>query len=401
MLIFNKLAGAVNIMQGKYQNFLESTSGEFYNRTDIRKAELLYGNDTANILKDIGAMVPTSKTNLLVERFDAFADFSGIIARYSNDNTIKRLANSNTGHFINHMGEHYIQSTAMYAILNNIKIKTSTGKEISLHEAYEVKDGTLQPIEGIEIDQEFELEVSRKVKEVIKQLHGNYDNNNQAMVQRYATGKFIFMLRKWMVVGVQRRWRGARFAFKDERGEEDKYFSDILDKDMEGYYTTTLRFLKNVSSDLKTLEFSMISGKWDELSDLERANVRKTIIDLSMIAISLTASTILAGLAEDADDDDKEMYYTLAYITRRHYSEVMFYANPSEALRILQTPAASISMVQRSGEFISQLVFDPTERYVRGPRKGELKLEKKTKALFPVLSQLDRNVQDTYKWMTK
>ena len=401
MLIFNKLAGAVNVVQGKYQNFLESTSGEFYNSKDIRKAESLYGKDTANIMKDIGAMVPTSKTNLLVERFDAFADFSGIIDRYSNDSTVKRLANSNTGHFINHMGEHYIQGTAMYAILNNIKVKNSKGEEIALHEAYEVKDGTLQPIEGIEIDQEFELEVSRKVKEVIKQLHGNYDSNNQAMVQRYATGKFIFMLRKWMIVGVQRRWRGARYILNKERSDDDKNFSDILDKDMEGYYTTTLRFLKNVSSDLKTLEFSMISGKWDELSDSERANVKKTIVDLSMVVLALTASTILAGLAESADDDDKELYYTLAYITRRHYSEISFYANPLEGYRILQTPAASMSMVQRTGDFISQLLFGPTERYVKGPRKGELKLEKRTKALFPVLSQLDRNVQDTFKWLVK
>lgn len=402
MLMFNTVAGGVNLLQGKYQNFLEGTASKHYSRADLRAAEALYIKDSADILKDVGHKIPSSKTNLLVEKFDAFADFSGLISKFSNDSKAKRLANTGTGHFVNHTGEHYIQSTVMYAVLNNIKIKDGQGKEIPLHEAYEKKGDTLVLKEGIDLGEDFEFNTSRKIKEVIKQLHGNYDSNNQAMIQRYVAGKFGFMLRKWMVVGTQRRWRGIRYATKslEDRSDDDIAFNSILEQDMEGYYTTTARFLLENKNELAKLNFAIISGNWNELTDDERANIRKTIVDLSAVTLSLVASALLAGLAEDADDDDKEMYYTMAYLFRRHYSEISFYANPMEGMRILQTPAASLSMIEKSSRFLAQLT-DPTETYVRGDRKGELKLKRRASQLFPVFSQLDRNIEDTYKWMTQ
>ena len=402
MLMLNWAAGSVNILQGKYQNFLESTSSIYYDKKDLRAAELLYTKDSKDIIADIGHKIPNSKTNLLVEKFDAFADFSGIISRYSNDSKAKRLANTGTGHFINHTGEHYIQSTLMYAILNNIKVKDSEGKSIPLHEAYEKKGNELILKKGIELGEDFEFNVSRKIKEVIKQLHGNYDNNNQSMTQRYVAGKFAFMLRKWMIVGTQRRWRGLRFAFKDpkHRTEDDVAFNSILENDMEGYYTTSLRFLGEVKGELTRLKFSIISGKWNELTDLERSNIRKTVVDASTMLLTWTAGVLLAGLAEDADEEDKKLYYTAAYIFRRHYSEVAFYSNPSEGMRILQTPAATLSMIDKSFRLIYQF-GSPTETYERGRHKGENKLKVKAGKLVPIVSQLDRSIQESYEWLAK
>ena len=123
------------------------------------------------------------------------------------------------------------------------------------------------------------------------------------------------------------------------------------------------------------------------------------------MALSLIAASLLAGIAEDADDEDKELYYTMAYLFRRHYSELRFYSSPTEGMRILQTPAASLSVIERTTNLMGQVFTDVTslefERYTRGPRKGETKLKRKVSQLSPIFGQLDRNIQDTYEWLSK
>ena len=110
-------------------------------------------------------------------------------------------------------------------------------------------------------------------------------------------------------------------------------------------------------------------------------------------------SGVLAGLAEDADDEDKEFYYTLAYLSRRFYSELHFYSSPTEPFKILSTPAASMSMIAKTGQFLDQIITDPFEEYVKGDRKGTSKLLRKGKKLLPVMNQADRSMEDAYKWL--
>jgi len=402
MLIANYVSGGVNLLQGKFQNFLESTGSKHFSGTNLRKAEALIMKDSAAILGDIKREVPQSKTNLLVEKFNAFGDFSGIVDRYSNDSKLKRSLSMSTGHAINHMGEHYIQSSLMYAILDNIKVDDGKGGKMALHEAYELKGKKLELKEGVTFSEDEVFQVERKIKEVIKQLHGNYDNTNKAMAQRYVTGKFAFMLRKWMVVGVQRRWRGIAGAgkSKEHRTADDIAFNSVLEEDAEGYYTTGIKFIRDISGDLKKMQFAMVSGEWNNLTDKERANIRKTVVEMGTMVLAATLSGVLAGLAEDADDDDKEFYYTMAYLSRRFYSELRFYSSAEEPYKILTTPAASLSMVEKTGKFIDQM-FNPSEVYQKGANKGELKLVRKGKKLLPVFNQLDRNLQDAYKWIAQ
>ena len=105
MLIANYVSGGVNLLQGKFQNFLESVGDSHFNGANLRAAESLIMKDSAAILGDIKREVPQSKTNLLVEKFNAFGDFSGIVDRYSNDSKLKRSLSMSTGHAINHMGD--------------------------------------------------------------------------------------------------------------------------------------------------------------------------------------------------------------------------------------------------------------------------------------------------------
>ena len=402
MLIANYVSGGVNLLQGKFQNFLEGAGKSHYTGANLRNAEAQIMKDSAGILGDIKREVPKSKTNLLIEKFNAFGDFSGIVDRYSNDSKLKRVTSLSTGHAINHMGEHYIQSSVMYAMLDNIKVDDGKGGKIALHEAYELIDDKLKLKTGVEFSDDNVFQVERKIQEVIKQIHGNYNPNNQAMAQRYVGGKFAFMLRKWMVVGVQRRWRGLAGAAKDksQRGVDDLAFNSVLNENAEGYYSTGIRFIMDIRKDLAKMQFGIIAGEWDGLTDKERGNIRKTIIEMSTMIMAVTLSGVLAGLGEEADDDDKEFYYTLAYLSRRFYSELAFYSNPKEPMDILQKPAASLSMIENTFKFMDQIFEDPTELYTKGDNKGENKAINKGLKLLP-FSKLDRNLQDSYEWLVR
>ena len=403
MLVGNVMAGSVNLTQGGVFNFIEGLSSGFYNLSDIIKANKLYWLDLKDIIDDAsGKRLPSSITNLLIQHFNSFAKIEDVGKKFAHTNRIIQITNGNSLHFISNSTEHYIQATVMYAVLNSIKVKNNKGEEVSLIDAYEKKGNRLVLKDGFDVDINMEARVSSRIKEVIKQIHGNYDSQNLAMIQRYVGGKFVFMLRKWLVVGVQRRWVGVSTFYKDKADLDpnDIIYSEILEQDMEGYYTTAMRFVNGIKGDLLKLRLDVISNNWHELTDAERSNIRKTIMEGTLIILTLLAARILSGLAKDADDDEKEAYYRAAYLFRRLHGESMFYMNFNETLKILSTPAASISMMQNVSKAFKQL-RDPFEEYKIGKKKGESKLKKRVYKLIPVASQIDRDIQEVYEWLEK
>jgi len=401
MLIGNIHSATVNLVQGKVFNFIEGASQGYFSGANLAVGEKKYLADMKNIMDDAsGNRVPKSMTNLLLEKFNALSEFSGVNTNFSHSNKIKRLTNNGTLHLLNNAGEHYIQATMAIAILDSFKIDHN-GKKIPLHEAYEIKNGKLKLKDGITLEDNLEARVSSRIREIIKQIHGNYDSTNLSMLQRYAHGKMIFMLRKWLVAGTQRRWRGVGRVFTSEKDiiEADKFYSEFLEQEVEGYYTTAALFMKETYKEILQLKFKLVSENWNELSDYERSNIRKTIMETSFMLLTILSANILAGLAKDADDEEKTMYYSAAYLFRRLYGESRFYSSPGEALKILQTPAASISMIDRVGEIFTQMLKDPSEEYKTGKRKGDLKLVRKVKRVVPITSQMDKKIQTIYEWL--
>lgn len=408
MLMLNDLAGSANLIQGKIMNFLERAGGTHYSGKDLRKAEALYWKDIANILNDVGSRIPKSTTNLLIEKFDALSDFSGLLEKFSNDTKFKSLMKKNILYVMQNAPEHYIQTTMMYSILSATKIKDKYGKEVSLLDAYKkennkliLKEGYTQ-LDGSKIDSDFEFIISRKIKDIIADAHGNYDNNNQAQAQRYVAGKMGFMLRKWLVRGTQRRWRGISTASrsKEELQEGDIFFSETVEEEKEGNYVTAIRFFNNNLKNLKSLKFNLINSEWHLLTDMEKANVRRTITEVALMSLTYLAYALSQGIADDADDEEKNNYYYAAYLFRRNYSELLFYTNPVETLRLLQSPAASISMIEKFVKLIQQF-FSPLEEYQRGDKKGELKIVKRATDIFPVLSQAERTAEKSLGFLTR
>ena len=98
-----------------------------------------------------------------------------------------------------------------------------------------------------------------------------------------------------------------------------------------------------------------------------------------MSAIILANAAIsMAKNAKQRKDEETAgvMWNFMAYQALRLEAEFRFYTSPMEAMKILRSPAASMSMVEGLAQLASQLTGPGWQEYQQGPFKGDLKLKK-------------------------
>ena len=138
---------------------------------------------------------------------------------------------------------------------------------------------------------------------------------------------------------------------------------------------------------------------WNSLSNMEKANVKRTTLEISVLAMTFALAALL-GSGDDDDDDSFEKNNPLAYYTiLRLRSELMFYIWIPAAWDLLRSPAASMSVLESTARLLQQL-SDPTERYDRGKNKDDLKIYHDIVKMIPIWNQYYRleNVSETIKW---
>lgn len=428
MLSGNVVAGMMNINMGSVLNFIEGMAGHHMDKKSWLAAHTNYAADLPQIMADIGRDERRSLTNQLVDKFDGMNDFDGPRHNYSNNSWWKRQMESSTLFFINNAGEHFLQSVTMLGVLGKIRVLDSNKNYLSIektedgftsstterqnssslvdaHKADDINLSMSEDVAFIEMDgrilewnEDTQFLVTQKIRHVQELMHGAYSRQNRNDAQRYVLGRMAFMMRKWIEPGLRRRWKGfSRIVGRDKAerrrgtGPDFHVWNYQLGDFEEGTYTSTVSFLFRlwVWDEIKTFQFD-IASKWHKMNDLEKANVKKTILDVGFIVAATAFGTAMEALAKDADDDEANKYYFLAYQGHRLYTELFFYANPVEALQLLRSPAASISTLEAITQFMLQFFLNPTEKYIRGRREGQFKLQKKGERIFPWYRQWDR-----------
>lgn len=397
LLGVNLFAGGVNAIVGNISNLIEAIGREYFTVKDLFKASIKYKKDTKNLIGDLNRNVPVSLTNLLAEKFNIFHEKTLIKNPFEQNNAAKRLLKSSTLMFATNITEHAIQSKLMYAVLYNIKVQNDkTGEMVPLAEVFEVKNNKLTVKEGFEkaVNNELIAQVSRKIAALSEELHGNYDPKNKNQLQKYAVGMHLMLFRKWLIPGFQRRFRGGLSSiFKEfDEAREERFYSELLEGEREGSYITFLRLIR---SSIVKKQFNILNN-YKNLNQHERANIRKTTIELALVILFYAASKLLAGIGKDSPEDDKKFYYTLAYLFRRTSSELGFYVS-GDALDIISTPGATTSMLKRLTDLTGQLINDPLEKYQRG--KKDYKIIHKVKRVLPITSQTERDILKAYNFI--
>jgi len=112
------------------------------------------------------------------------------------------------------------------------------------------------------------LETRGLIKKKIIDLYGNYDEELKAAAQREWWGKLMFFLRKWIVSAGLRRWRGIETSTRDSKTlrDVDKFYSEDLKANQEGYYVTAIRFVATMIRSIKAGQVEALSTNFNELS---------------------------------------------------------------------------------------------------------------------------------------
>lgn len=427
LLSGNIVAGFANVNIGTMNTLLEAFGGNRFSASSWRKAQAAYGKDMPGIFTDLGKLDVESRTNQLSLLFDGLNNWRGGRVDFDRNSFWKRNVNENALYALNSMGEHYIQHVAMYAILNEIKVADADGnliapdgsttteakKALSLNQALELKDGTIQMKEGVskillkdgrlmEWGDEAIYRIKREIWDINEHLHGAYSDQNRNMAQRYWMGAMLHMMRKWIRPGARRRWGGVGKLVRtwDFSGDATLRYNYQTQEAVEGYYVTLWRTLGRIVQDARHDQLTW-TGRWDELTDYEKANIKKAVGELTLTVIAAGSAMVLEGLSEGADDEDEDKYWFLAYQTHRLFTELSFYWNPKETLTILRHPMPTATMMENTVKLFYQ-ILEPGERYERGSRTGELKIWKRLEDLTPWYHQYDRlkHMDESYKYLS-
>lgn len=394
-LSFNVLAGLANIGNGEYNTFMESLAKEYYSTKDLAKASGFYKKNMTGILGDIGARTPNNIVNLLEEHYNILQSFHSDI-KSSEATKAKRLLKTDMAYFINASGEHFLQMRGGLSMLENTKVYNKDGSDAgSLLDAHSVdkgklkikdnlyvkeKDGTL-----VKFDSRQQDRISNKIGAVLRKLHGNYSTQTANAAKQDARLALVTQFRGWAYEGIMRRY-GKKRA------------NHLLEQDVEGFYRTGGRVAWQMMKDLKSFNLSMAKENWGNLSTHEKANIRRFVTETASIALISIGGALLGHAGKMMEDDygsdsvtDRMVlgsYELLNYEVNRLYTELFSYLNPIEAVRLLRSPVASISIVENTIKLISQTLTDPFEEYESGWRKGENKAAVSLGKLVPIYKQL-------------
>ena len=393
----NWIGGSVNLMQGEYNNFMNTVSNEHFTPGGYSKGLGDFWKDIGNIFDDVNNSVTKSRTLKFMELIDIQGEFAAFNNPYINNTLFKRVVNKDNLYFMHSIGETMITGSLMYGVMNSVKIMNSDGeylgkdgkvvsskdKAASLNDALDIKDGAI--IKRIQfthsslnmLDEFSELGLSNYIKSLAADLHGQYDDKMKSTVQRTALGTLGMSMRRWLVRTTDKRWRGIAYSTKDWEDMDlfEKGFDEGLREFKEGHYASTIRFFAGVYRSMKDNSWApQIALNWNTLSDRQKSGVRRTMVDVMMVGALMLLSNALRNLAADEPDDEKAaVLYTQTYLARRLYSEMSFFFNPLEFYRIMKSPAASFGVMDAILRTAGQILDDPSEVYQRGSNEGRYK----------------------------
>src|SRR5690606_13983797 len=223
------------------------------------------------------------------------------------------------------------------------------------------------------------------IRKKLYDLVGNYTETDQPEIMRHWYGKLAMLYRRYLIPMGTARLRRIEHSYKKKENlsEDEKRYSYSLQEYEEGAYVSLIRY---ISTAIQNKQYYILSkSNWNDLSDYERYNIRKSVIELVMTSVILPIAVALVSGMADGEDD--EYLYFLAYQLRRLDTELSQYRSVSESFKMMRSPIPSARLIQNSlGIFES--VFSPwtwDDEYKAGEHKGKNKNFMRIKKTIPVV----------------
>ena len=349
------LKGVANSLQGNIQLIIEASSGEYFSVKNLHKGKKEFAKSIPDLFSDFGKSTPTSWVGKMIEEFDPMqGNYKDAYGKNVSQSMAIKLMRTDTLFFNQHWGEYEIQVSSMFALMEATKtIDTNTGEEITVLEAYK-KYGAEGIYDNTEFTSKKRFDLQNKLHALSKRLHGVYNDFDKATVQRFSLGRLALMYKKHLVPGYKRRFKKA--SMDQELGSP-----------VEGYYRT---FNATMLKDIKKMKLNVFKN-WATYSDFEKAQITRTLTELSII-LGLSGLAAILAYAFSGDDDDDEavrksyIYNFVMYELVRMRSETASYISPTDAMRVIKSPSAITGTLERTARFANQILpWNITETYKR------------------------------------
>lgn len=389
------LTGTANLVQNIVISNIESVSGQFFNKSELAKADWEYTKLLPQYLSEIGGRIQTSKMALFAEKFNVLQDYKQHVKGVDWDRKtwFSRFFKEDTLWFTTSAGDHYTQMRTGLALAMRLKLQDKNGKPISLYDALEVqyldkthpeyganlviKEGVTDQ-DGKTIGNDYFNSVTKKIRGINNKLYGIYNQEDKNAMQSRAVGRLLMMYRNWMRPLWLKRYGVERYNYDTNTFEE-------------GYYRTLWNFMNTLRKDMKKGELDIVK-QWHNLNATQKSNIYR---GLAEIATFLSLMGIIATLKGTPDDDDDKDDWLTEYVT---YAIIRLKADlgslmpgPTmldEGLRLFDNPFAAVRVLKNSRQLLNLL--DPdiwTTEIDQGIYKGYTKAEKIMLQPLPFIRQ--------------
>lgn len=339
------LKGVANNLQGNIQVIIEANSGEFFNKKNLAKAKATYMKNAGGFLADFGKSSPQNIISQLTELYDAIqGEFKDKYGKNVSGTLANKLFRTDTLFFNQHFGEHEIQVSTMLALMDATTVTDNSGKTMTLleaHQMYGSKPGDLE--KNTDFTEQRRQDFQNTLHALNKRMQGVYNDFDKGTAQKYSLGRLALMYRKHLVPGYMRRFK--KLSMDQELGSPT-----------EGFYRT---FAKTFLRDLVDYKLQ-INKAWKTYTPFQKAQIKRTIAEITII-LSITAMIMmLTALGDDPDEEAVKKSYAynfMMYELVRMRSETSSYISPNDAYRVVKSPSAMTSTLERAIKFAHQFVF--------------------------------------------
>jgi hypothetical protein len=405
---FNVFSALNNKIIGNVQARIEAAGGTHFDYSDYRIARKQYAKSMIDYVANHNTDASTDFTDGLIKYFDVVVSQDELNRKPQGKlqtiaHKIRKL--KSTAYFLQHIGEHQIQNTALLAMLHshrvvngkimnfnefweskkleinfdkkmspeqidievkkineNHQMKATMKEEFEKHpklvDQLELKDGHISIKEGANIDKKEIFNFGQRVIGVNQRLHGIYNTEDAAIAQRHALGRLAMQFRKWMRPMWNRRF-GRRFG--------EKTWNERVRDYEEGMYVNTFKYLaspaienwkefrklkektaaKAFSMILRSMRdtFSNLKVRWHTLSEVEKANARRTAAEFTFLIATICLGFMFKAMKGDGDDDDNKMLILALYQADRVYGELTTFniGVARDGNRLVSSPAPVFS----------------------------------------------------------
>ena len=333
------------------------------------------------------------------------------------------------GYVIQDAAEYNVQTKVGMAILMDVTMKnSSTGETLSMYDAFQYnaqtyknelipgydtivnKNGSEQPYTD-----QFRYDLRNEIREVNKQIHGNYAKEDRMVIQGHTLGNLATQFHKWVAPAIRSRFRR-------------EYFDQNLGW-VEGRYRSFFKFLNHAKGEIVRGNFNINPAKYNEsfkeaygftgqggnLDQRAEDKLRgfyRTTGEIGIMLSVFILNSIMAGILANDDDDDaltKRLKNLVRLQGDRTYKEMVTFTPLPEGLKqqyaLMKSPIATTRTLGELGEAISLSYMTPLAFIVEGkddfyadkdyvyqnkPNKGQLKVYKNWADVVPILYSIQK-----------